>query len=713
MKPRLRYALLLSILVIAFIIRFFPNFLNHINLGITFISPDPYYHARRILLTAQNFPHLPIFDYYLSYPTGAYCIWPPLFDFLCASIVYVVGLGNPSVGLIEFIAALYPIFFVFLVIVLTYLIGKEIFNEYVGIIAAAILSFLPASTRVSEFGYTDHHIAEAFSLLLMCYLTLKVKDNLKSFLWLGLSIGMALLFWQGSIVFAGIIFFYLFIKKIRYKYSFISFLLPILMILPFSLNNKYIGGPFSHRGLSFLYICMLGIPCIILFLKYLIVDKKILIFTAGIIAIGFILILLPQLKIALNFVTKNEWTKTIVELQPLFLRSGYIETIAINGIYGRFYFLWPIAIILVAIDKTLKKRFYFIYLAILVGFLNFLVIKYSAWFSPFYALMLSYFLYLLYTIMNRLSGKLNMLKFVVTGAILFVIFQPVFATFSFKFGTMPSPEVYASYEWLRDSTETTSYFAEPTKKPEYGVMSFWHNGHFIVYIGRRPAVVTNFGADAPNFDISNRFILSQTEEEANKILTEYNVRYIYCDYNPYYIFNAAKYLNRDVREYFDIYHTKMLKGVPGSAMFLKEKGVQAFYYRLHKFCGCAVYYQDTNYIEPIRHSRLVYLLISPSIKIFEYVKGAKIKGKTGPFVPVIFEVSVNLPNIIFTWVDSLLSDKDGNFIITCPYTTDTLPAFVILDHDTLAVSITDESVLNGDTLVLPFSTKKMKNSKFF
>jgi asparagine N-glycosylation enzyme membrane subunit Stt3 len=484
------------------------------------------------------------------------------------------------------------------------------------------------------------------------------------------------------------------------------------MILPFSLGDNYIGGYFTHIGLSFLYICLLGLSSSILVLKYYITDKKILFLATGILVVSFIFALLPQLKTALNFVTKNEWTKTITELQPLFLKAGYIETVAINNIYGRFYYLWPIAALLIAIDSTVKKRFYFIYFVLVIGFLNFVVIKYSAWFSPYYALLLAYFIYVLYTILDRLKGVLKSLKFIVVGGVLFVIFQPVFAAISFQSGTLPSPDVYASYEWLRDSTEATSYFFEPTKKPEYGVMSFWHNGHYIIYISQRPAVVTNFGADTPHFDISNIFVLSQTEEEANQILRDYNVRYIYCDYSPAYILYSAKYLNRDIREYFDVYHMQMQRGVPGSAMFIKEKGVKTFYYRLSKFNGCGVYFQDTTFIEPIRHSRMIYASPSQMIKIYEFVEGAILKGKTNPRTPVIAEVDVNLQHISFTWSDSLLSNTQGVFVVTCPYSTDTIPARIIVDRDTLPMNIADEAVMNGDTLVLPLFQHTRRVSRF-
>ncbi|UCG91445.1 MAG: glycosyltransferase family 39 protein, partial [candidate division WOR-3 bacterium] len=313
----MRNILLAVILGIGFFLRFAHGYLRHIMLGITFITPDPYYHVRRIVLAAQHFPHLPTFDYYLSYPTGAHCIWPPLYDFLCAMLAFIIGIGNPSVKLIEFVAAVYPIFFALAVIVLTYVIGKAVFNEYVGIIAAATLSFLPANVIFSNFGFTDHHVAESFSLLLIVYCMLLGANNVKKFILLGISISIALLLWQGSILFAGLIFLYLFFSRTRYRYAFVAYMLPIFMILPFSLGSQYIGGSFAYRGLSLLHIVLLGGMGLLIFLKYHIANRKIFYAVSGIVMVLFIAFIFPRVKEAFNVVTKNPWTETIVGYQSL------------------------------------------------------------------------------------------------------------------------------------------------------------------------------------------------------------------------------------------------------------------------------------------------------------------------------------------------------------------------------------------------------------
>lgn len=708
MNTKIRNILLAVILGVGFLLRFAHGYLRHIISGITFITPDPYYHVRRIVLIAQHFPHLPSFDYYLSYPTGARCIWPPLFDFLCATLAYIIGFSKPSVELVEFVAAVYPIIYALAVVLLTYFIGRKIFNEYVGIIAAAIVSFLPANVILSNFGFTDHHIAESFSLVLIFYVMLQKNENLKKSVLLGISIGVALLLWQGSIFFAGIVCLYLYFSKSRYKYAFVTYLVPIVMIFPFSLGSQYIGGYFTHRGLSLLYIVLLGIAGVLILLKYLIINKKVLYITSGVVLLIFVGFLFPQLRMAFHFVTKNVWTQTIVWYQSIIsLERGYLQTSTIQEFYGRFYFVWPIIVILVALNKRMKEKALFIYLTIVIGLFSFFTTQYSIWFVPFYALLLSYFLYLAYDFLSQhFLERLKLIIAPVLGIIIFIIFQPIFINYRFTFENMPSPIQNLAYTWLRDSTEATSYFTRPAKEPDYGVMNFYGHGHMIIYIGQRPAIGNNFGKDAPNFDIANKFMLSKTEEEANELLSSYNARYIYCYPNLNEILLAARFLNHNPRDYFEMYATVSEDGEPTTALTIKLKTLKTFYYRLMRFNGCRVYVEDSIYIEPIRHSRLVY--VSPSnpslqipIKIFEFVKGAKIAGRMRPHNAILFLIPVNFPYEHFVWADSLMSDAEGNFIITSPYATDTMPAIVVLGTETTTVYISDDNVVNGDTLLIP------------
>jgi asparagine N-glycosylation enzyme membrane subunit Stt3 len=705
MNLKLKIIFLIVIGATAFHFRFTHGYLRSVNTGVTFITPDPYYHLRRIVLTAQDYPNLPSFDYYLSYPTGAHCIWPPLFDFGCASLAYTIGLGNPSIDLTESIAAIYPILFALIVIILTYLIGKEVFNDYVGIIGASIVAFLPASVMFSAFGFTDHHIAESFALLLILYFALKQKEELKIIILLGLSIGIALLLWQGSILFAGILFLYMFLSKPIYKYTAIVFILPILMILPFIFGSYYVGGYFTHRSLSLLHIALLGIAGLLMYLKYLIVDRKIYYLTAGFILLVFVLSLLPQIQEALNFVTKNVWTKTIPGYQSVMaLMEGYVKTVTVNKMYGRLYFLIPVIIIILVFDKKIKKRFMYTYFLVIIGILSFMVTQYNVWFAPLYALLVSYFLYVIFNLLYKMLHGISRLSMIpIFAIILFISFQPVFNNYYFTFEDTPKKAEYLAYLWLRDSTETTSHFTEPSRKPEYGVMSFYEHGHFIIYISHRPAVANNFGKDAPNFDIPNRFILSQSEEEANEILSEYGVRYIFCTPNANDMILAAKFLDYDIHDYFKSYPAVAKSGEPATILTPMPKAIRSTYHRLYKFYGCGAYFEGGIYIEPIRNSRLVY--VSPTdwpIKIFEFVKAAQINGRNKPNSSVLLYVPVNLPNAKFIWSDALTTDKNGNFSFTCPYKTDTAPAIIVSDKDSIKVDISEKNVLNGDTIRVYF-----------
>jgi asparagine N-glycosylation enzyme membrane subunit Stt3 len=44
------------------------------------VEHDCYYHLRRILLTAADFPNVPIREPHINWPIGADCGWPPGFD---------------------------------------------------------------------------------------------------------------------------------------------------------------------------------------------------------------------------------------------------------------------------------------------------------------------------------------------------------------------------------------------------------------------------------------------------------------------------------------------------------------------------------------------------------------------------------------------------------------------------------------------------------
>jgi dolichyl-diphosphooligosaccharide--protein glycosyltransferase len=118
-----------------------------------------------------------------------------------------------------------------------YFIGKELFNRWAGVIAAALVVILPGEfLHRSLIGFTDHHVAEAlFTTVFMLFLILAIKrarERKISFghilsrdwstiakplvytLLAGVFLGIYQLFWSGGLLFVFIIVVYLVIQFI-------------------------------------------------------------------------------------------------------------------------------------------------------------------------------------------------------------------------------------------------------------------------------------------------------------------------------------------------------------------------------------------------------------------------------------------------------------------------------------------------------------------
>ncbi|MCO5383735.1 MAG: hypothetical protein NHB15_18030 [Methanosarcina barkeri] len=68
---------LTAVTLVAFLMRMLSYASVTANGSITFTGYDDFYHMRRILYTASNFPHPLNFDSYLNYPYGFEIGWPP------------------------------------------------------------------------------------------------------------------------------------------------------------------------------------------------------------------------------------------------------------------------------------------------------------------------------------------------------------------------------------------------------------------------------------------------------------------------------------------------------------------------------------------------------------------------------------------------------------------------------------------------------------
>jgi len=195
-----------------------------VNGTVWFKGTDAWYHMRLVDNLLHHFPHRISFDPYTFYPYGAMVSWPPFFDWLIASLSWLIGLGSPSQHTIDIVGAYIPPILGTITVIPVYFIGKELFNRWVGIIAAALIAILPGEfLNRSLLGFTDHHVAESLlttvAILFLILACKKARERNLSFNHLlnknwavitkpllytslaGIFLGIYLLTWIGGLLF--------------------------------------------------------------------------------------------------------------------------------------------------------------------------------------------------------------------------------------------------------------------------------------------------------------------------------------------------------------------------------------------------------------------------------------------------------------------------------------------------------------------------------
>ena len=204
---------------------------------IKFTSVDAYFHMRLVDNLVHNFPYHMAIDPYRIYPGATGVISFPLFDWLLAGIIWLIGLGSPTRHTVDVVGVYFPAVLGALTVIPVYFIGKELFGRWAGVISAGLIALLPGEfLGRSILGFTDHHVAETlFTTITMLFLILAIKATRQrewSFshlnrrdwarstrpviysLFAGIFLGIYFLTWLGALLFVFIISLYFIIQFI-------------------------------------------------------------------------------------------------------------------------------------------------------------------------------------------------------------------------------------------------------------------------------------------------------------------------------------------------------------------------------------------------------------------------------------------------------------------------------------------------------------------
>ncbi len=762
LEEKNKIKILLSVLFLALVVRLSVFSTVFSRGGITFLGADTYYEVRRIIFTVSYFPNTLNFDLYVDFPYGNRVGWMPLYDQFVALIALIAGFGNPSPDTIEATIAIVPPLLGVLTVLLVFFITENLFDWRVGIISAGIFAITPAHVYVSFLGYADHHVAEtllstaaylffiiALKRLQKQNISLDSKTNLSKNLFFpiftGIILAMSILTWNGAPIFVGVIGIFIFVQFVLDKTSgrnsdylvitggiayFISFLIitPVALINGMGFEYNSYSPSLFHAGFltAFFFLCV--ILALIQRMKF----KKwwyyplllILTFEVALYSLGYFY---PEFYLS----AKNgigylfgEGISMVQEAAPLFSDPGAGFTLdnEWNGFTISFFIALLSLIYLV--KKTVKEKYNFEFVFLIVWTLIVLTLTvlqrhFMYLLAVNVAILSAYFITIIVRFLSlnpdkktlitkkkrkaKITSNVTPNKGLIVGLLILVLlaFPNLIIIKSMATDDISAPpsDKQESFKWLKDNSPPTSYYDSPDKTAEYSIMSWWENGNWILYFSRRPVVANNLQAGMKD---AARYLVESDEKIANKILDERKVRYVITDASnlkgefPTLASIAGKIPN-------DYYGT-LDEDVQVRSVDQENKNFFAtMLSRLHVFDG-----------NELNHYRLIYeskttAIKSPDIKyvkIFEYVPGVTISGKTSidGDIKVTLDIMTNRGRT-FVYTQKTIA-KNGRYEIILPYSTlggkyetNPLDNYKIQNaNNSVVVSVSEEDVLEGRKL---------------
>jgi oligosaccharyl transferase (archaeosortase A-associated) len=756
--------LLGGIMLLGLVVRLIPAIYSIVGDKVVFPGPDSYYHMRRVVLTVLHYPAANTFDPYVNYPHGFTINWPPLFDVITATASLLAGFGHPDAFTIEVVASVVPVLMGVAVIAIVYYFAKDAMNEKVALIAAIIIAVVPAGVFRSMFGLVDHHELEVLISLAMYLLFMRAVSGARKAgvistrpaiyaALAGVATASMIMSWDGAPIFIGIMVIY---ALVQYAYDafnressgyltaigLIASAVALAIIAPLACLSAPLFY-FNAAELSWFHIVfLLSVALFFLLmgsLSYMLRKWSAPWQALPVAVIAIAATATLALKLALPMFLHGIETGllylggtdkvmgTISEVEPIYLYMGQISA-TIPWMY--FSFIGPIAVLgLFLYMLALKDRkpnnievFFLVWTAIIIllgmmqkRFINLLAVNASIFggYAFYKALEIAGLEQYLSPADKKRSSRAGSMSATLIAAFLIIplLLAPVLMNSIVLTG---SPEQYVldwstACDWVKENTPATSFLYSPDRGnvPEYGIMSWWDYGNYILYRAERPARANNFQTgikDAANFFVAG------DEEAANAIMDSNDLRYVMLDYRmgspwggvQYGIFDDMAYLaGDDPMSYRD-------NAAASANMSANDKYYNSMYSRL--FYGDACGGGFSGYaIAPLEHYRLLYVTdgVDP-VKVFEYVKGATISGRADPGSTVELKLKIATPYGQWMYSNDTEAGTDGLYSFVVPYHTSS-SLFVRTDDFysitcgslSTSVAVPESAVLGGATIQVP------------
>ncbi len=692
--------------------------------AIVFPIGDSYYHLRRAEFTLERAPDVLLFDRLVNYPDGSWIPWPPLHTLLLAKTGQALGGTKHD---LELASAWFPPAIGALTAMPVFGAAAALAGPGVGILAALLLALSPMSISYSDVGNADHHCTVAFfgafwlwGALLAARPNATRTGRIAAQTLVAVGRLGVVFTWAGSLLYVfiadGAVIAVLALQgrvgALRaHAVGLVATALPIALAVP--RLGPPVGGTYSGLSLSYLHgPALLALACVGFSCSELARRRpdrsalsRVVQSAAVAIVAGAALLalpgLLPELREGAGFLGKDEpWAAQNSEQRPLFPlhgKKGWLRPLSYYGGFGYLIPLLPFAVLLAARDR--RRRDPALVLAVWTaafGSLALAQLRYGSDFAPAASVG---FAVAIDTLRRGLPGRRG--RVAATLATLIgatpIVMQHIAQTrlevarHSAPIGpgdpvlATPTGTLYRFAEEVRRVTPETGGYFDPSERPEYAILCPANVGHVLHYVAHRATPSDNFGpySGSRYWTATQRFFEVRTEARAVQLADALGSRYVM----------TAEYGAVDYRSLTQRLHREDGLERDDSPRFeqfrLITEGPFGGRPLIDLFGGAA----------------------PPGVvpyKLFERVAGAVLEAHAPAGTPVEAKLILHSPfRRSFEYSAKGITGDDGVARLRVPYASQGTtpvashgPWLVRVGDTTQAVAVSDEAVLQGDTVVV-------------
>jgi len=659
---------------------------------VLFLDTDDYYHLRRIMAAAQDFPRLPDFDPYLGFPRGFAVNWPALYDRFVGVLTLLVGAGRPDAATSMRVAAFVPPLAGAATLWLFWRAARRLCGEAAALWAVTFAAVLPPLVFYTALGRPDHHCFENFWLLAVLLALLRVLDardergRARAAARLAAAGALGALFWIGAVSLASAVFLFVLVELAAARRGLApaaaffwigaAFLAEAALLLPSGLTSRWgaagealFDAPSLFQPLA---LAAAGFGTWAFHWRRARGWRDARAAAAGAAAFAATALLAARGvgSLARYAAAPLPVFGVFSEMQPLLAPYGRWGPQTLLADFGwTFLLLPPLAFLYARAERRFEARLALCWAAV-TGALALWQARYGLHFALPAALLLGWGAE---KAAARLAPALGARgaalarAAVAAGALL--LLAPALRNLAGLALAAPddvtgSPDLLAACDWLRENTPPTRSLWRDEGPPEYGVYAIHSLGDQVAAIAQRPAAAGDMHFLPEAILDSIRFFFESSPDGAYAFLRERRFRYVLLD-DMLHDGTLPMYARLFGLDGFDSAPR------PDGGLALAPRVWSLVYPRLYVLDGTRPPGAAAS-LAPVEHFRLVYE--SPTerfgvraYKIFEVVAGARVEGACWGGV-VSAETTVRAASgREFVYRDEAACGADRRFRLALPY----------------------------------------------